>query len=117
MNILQIVKQALDEKPDFNGDYHSAFYDYATDLEDLPKVRVEVDEDEYEEEDLDFENFSIVTASKDEIVFCAGGDWQEPLIITLKVNEAGEVYVAEHKEGFHPDGMHDEEFNKLISEA
>lgn len=98
MNLLQKVAQVSRATRRFDGDYYGTFLDIVGGLE-LPKPKLE--DGEEDDEDLDFENFAFSEVTDDVITFSAGGDWQEPLIITLKYDQATDkIYVAEHEEGY-----------------
>lgn len=51
-------------------------------METVPVVK---DEDGNDEQ-LDFENFEVLSITTDKMTVCAGGDWQEPLTFSLTPN-------------------------------
>jgi len=105
MNLLQKVATLIRSKKSFINDrltYHMGFLDLLGEL-DLPKTACDGDEPDAEKEELDFENFGFSKVEPDEIIFGAGGDWQNPLLITLRLNDEGNIYVSHHEEGFEDD--------------
>lgn len=96
------------------------------DLPGYPKVEIDGDTSEeirfvtsenYNEEKyelLDIKNFEIVSVDDEEIILCAGGDWQAPLTFSIKENEKnGKLQIGDIYQGFN-EGMSDEEFDDLM---
>lgn len=80
---------------------------YELDIENWPDVDCDGDQ-----EPLDLENFEWLSITDDELVIACGGDWQEPLILTIKIVNS-KLTVVETEEGF-ADGMNEDEFYKKI---
>lgn len=123
MTLLQKIKQQI--KPEYkqNGAYYYGFINLLNDIE-LPATRVDESSDGEDEEssslinfteDLDFENFNFVTVNNDKIEFCAGGDWQIPLTITIGLDETDNIVVISHREGYECDSrIH---FDKILAKV
>jgi hypothetical protein len=78
---------------------------------DLPPEEAE----DFADEDQDLENCEILrmpTAEDDSLLFCCGGDWQEPLTIKLELKD-GEITVTETNTGFEL-GISSEEFEQAL---
>jgi hypothetical protein len=116
MNLLQKVAQLSRATKHFNGDYRSAFLSILDKI-DLPETTVISDDEESEEDpeyqELDFENFGFSKVEDDEIIFSAGGDWQNPLMIKLGFN-GQDIFVAEHLQGFED---LDIDFNAILKDV
>lgn len=69
-------------------------------------------EEESFDEPLDMENFEWLSITDDEIVVACGGDWQEPLTLTIKLIN-GKLTVVKKEEGYEQ-GMDEETFIKNI---
>lgn len=65
------------------------------------------------EEDLDLENWEILSIDDNKMVMCAGGDWQEPLMMTLVSHGDDQLYVLNTEEGYE-NGLSNEEIIKII---
>lgn len=100
MSLLKKVALIIDMTTGDGGTYEDSFLNLIYKL-DLPKTYSEDEPEIFE--DLDFENFCFSKVEDDEIVFCAGGDWQTPLTITIKLNEFDDIYVANYKDGYEED--------------
>jgi len=113
MNLLQKVAQVSRATRRFDGDYYGTFLDVLNNVE-LPKPKTE--DGEEDDEDLDFENFGFSNVEDDEITFSAGGDWQEPLVITIKYDEKKDkIYVASYSEGYEDD--YTIKFNEIMKKV
>ena len=106
MNVKEYLQDAINnqDEPDI--------YDliYTLKIDNWP----EIPEDGYPDslEPLDTENFEWISLSDDELVICAGGDWQEPLILTI-VMDIDHLTVIDTKPGWET-GLSEDEFMKLI---
>ena len=117
MNLLQKVAQLSRAAKRFKGDYRSEFLSILDKI-DLPETTVESDDEESEEDpeyqELDFENFGFSKVTEDKIVFSAGGDWQNPLMITLRYNEEEDkIYVADKEQAFEDLNI---DFNTIMND-
>lgn len=72
------------------------------------------DDGEAYEEPLDLENWEIISISDNEMVMCAGGDWQEPLTFTLKKFEENLLIATNIYEGYE-DGMSNDDIIKALT--
>ncbi len=52
----------------------------------------------------DVENWSIISLSDDKMVMCCGGDWQEPVKMTIELVDE-KLTVTETEFGIYDDGM------------
>lgn len=70
-----------------------------------------------DKESLDMENYELISLSDDQLVMCSGGDWQDPLTLTIEIDpkNPGMLKVVKSEEGFE-DGMGDEKFWKKLQE-
>jgi hypothetical protein len=70
-----------------------------------------------EGEDVDLENFNILSIGDDEIVIVCGGDWQPPTKITLRMVN-GELTAAEvEKFADFEDGLGEDEITAALPEV
>lgn len=69
--------------------------------------------DEPELEPLDMENFEWLSITDDELVVACGGDWQEPLTLTIKLIN-GKLTVVKTETNEWQDGMDEEAFIKSL---
>lgn len=108
MNLLQKIAFIIRSNKDFKSEdsnYYSGFIQFVHTL----NLQTTVDEDSKDEgedsgfEDLNFENFGFSKVEPDEIIFSAGGDWQEPSMVTLRLNENDEIYVAKAENKYEDD--------------
>lgn len=60
-------------------------------------------------EPLDFENCAILQISENQMVFCAGGDWQQPMTVCLIFDPVTEVYNCKVVSREYNEGMSNEE--------
>lgn len=65
-----------------------------------------------DDERLDMENFEWLEISDDKIVVCCGGDWQEPMTLTIKL-DGDNLLVVDYKDGYIV-GLSENEFNQLL---
>jgi hypothetical protein len=100
MTLLQKVAFIIKMKTKDGDSYEDSFLNLIGTLNLPPTFS---DEEPDIEEDLDFENFAFSKVEEDEIVFSAGGDWQNGLIITLRLNESGDIVIAKSEKGFEDD--------------
>lgn len=101
MNIKNYLKELVEDGVDF--------YDmpYELEVENWPIVIYDG-----EEESLDCENFEWISITDDEVVIACGGDWQEPLTLTIKVVD-DKLTVVSTEEGF-ADGLSEDEFYEVL---
>lgn len=69
-------------------------------------------EDQGIEEPLDMENFEWLSITDDELVVACGGDWQEPLTLTMRIVD-GKLTVINYVSGYE-EGLSQEEVLNLI---
>jgi len=65
-----------------------------------------------DDEPLDMENFSFLSVSDTNVVISCGGDWQDPMTLTLCLKDDNLV-VTEVNFGY-TEGMDEEEFNNIV---
>jgi len=101
MNVKDYLKNLVENGIDF--------YDLPYELEvgNWPDV-----EDEGDNEPLDMENFEWLSIDDDQMVVACGGDWQEPLTLTIKMVD-GELTVVETEDGFSSGLSRDEFYAEL----
>jgi len=104
-NLKSFLKQSLEKVDNVFYDLHYEVFD---DVVNWPQVDID---DELEP--LDMENFEWLSINDDEIIIACGGDWQEPLTLTIKVIN-GKLTVTNSREGF-ANGMYYDTFLKNIS--
>lgn len=83
-----------------------------------PKNRIPEDCDPEEATDLadddqDMENFGWVSLSHDRLVVSCGGDWQEPMVIEIRIVDDYLTVVNTVPNAFH-EGINDEDLNVLL---
>lgn len=71
-----------------------------------PRVKEDPDEDDSAMERLDMENHSIVSFDDNSLKIAAGGDWQEPLTVTIELVE-GELKVTGTSDGYENNNLED----------
>ena len=64
-------------------------------------------------EDLDMENFSWVSITDDKLIIWCGGDWQEPMKVTIKLIDDKLTVVNSVNSNFI-NGLEEDEFNELL---
>lgn len=79
-----------------------------------PKVLDDPQDPSSEKEDLDMENFEWLSLTDDELIIACGGDWQEPLTLTIRLIK-GQLTVTNVTEGFE-EGLGEEELLKIINQ-
>jgi hypothetical protein len=102
MNIKNYLKEKIDQGVDFWD------LPYEIEVNNWPNV----DDDGYEEP-LDCENFEWLSIEDDELVISCGGDWQDPLTLTLKMNDNDELTVTKTEPGFSS-GLSEEDFYEIL---
>jgi len=96
--LAKIAKQVYqDEDEDFYG------LPYYLEFENLPEI---------DGETVDFENFEWLEVSDDTLVVCCGGDWQDPLTLTIKLID-DKLSVINSTQEFNK-GLSEDDFNLLI---
>lgn len=65
-----------------------------------------------DEDSLDMENFEWLEITDDYIKIACGGDWQEPMIVTIELDR-GMLVVTDTEYGFS-EGLSEEEFNTIL---
>jgi hypothetical protein len=76
-----------------------------------PELNFEFGDDE---EPLDMENFEWLSVTDDELVVACGGDWQEPLKVTMKLIKGKLTVTKTEKVTDWQDGMSQEELTNAI---
>lgn len=62
-------------------------------------------------EDLDLENCGVLRLKDNSIIFCGGGDWQNPMKVEMIYDETTDQYTCKVlEEGYYSDGISNEEF-------
>ena len=64
-------------------------------------------------EPQDMENFEWLEINEDDVVVCCGGDWQEPIKITMTF-DGKKLIVVEQEDGVYEEGMEEKEFNETL---
>lgn len=88
---------------------------YNLNVENWPETNVGEEGEEEEWEDVDLENHSLVKLTDDEFVLSAGGDWQNPVTMTIKLVD-GKLKVTNVIHDEFQDGMDEEEFLKILNQ-
>lgn len=78
------------------------------------EIRESFDDEEFEEEEVDLENWEIISISDDKLTMCAGGDWQEPTTFSLVPYDENYLMVTNVHEGYE-DGMHYDDVLKILT--
>ncbi len=78
------------------------------------EIRDSFDDEEFEEEDLDLENWEIISISEDKMIICAGGDWQLPHTFTLVPYDDNYLMATGISEGYE-EGMHYDDILKILT--
>jgi hypothetical protein len=81
-NVIEILRGAILEKD--GDDVEVNIYGLRDVISNWPTVGDPNDEDN--QESVDLENWEILKINKESAVFCAGGDWQEPITFTVVPN-------------------------------
>lgn len=105
MTIKSYIKQKYEELGEFDDLHYEILGE--DNVKKWPQV-LEDPDDKASKEPLDMENFEWISISDDELVISCGGDWQEPLTLTIKLIN-GQLTVTDKEDGFE-DGMSEEEF-------
>lgn len=128
MTVLQKLKLLIEcnEWFDENESYAEMLMKVVIELPGYPKVERDGDtsqeiryvvQENYNEEKyelLDLENFNIISADNEEVVICAGGDWQAPLTFSIKANENnGKLSIVDIYPNYG-EGLTFEEFDDLL---
>jgi len=94
--------------------YSEELYEPLYDLIDKSNLKTFTnDENNRKEEEIDFENFSVLELNEDNIVICAGGDWQEPIKFELFLdNDNIKTKILEHN--VYDEGIYDEEYLSML---
>jgi len=81
-----------------------------------PKTTCGEEEEEGYLEPADCENFVLVSLTDDKFVMLAGGDWQDPVVMTVElVDDKLTVTSSEILHDEYRESMDDEEFVKLLN--
>lgn len=91
--VIEILKPLVDDED-------ILIYDLPDLVVNWPDVEVE-DSGETDLEPLDLENWEILSLDESSMVMCAGGDWQEPLKMTLVPTEDGKLKVIDIVHDFY----------------
>lgn len=112
-NIKQFLRENIINAPE---EFWNVHYDIfgEDNVVNWPQVELPPFEegDKPELEPLDMENFEWLSVTDDEVVICCGGDWQEPLTLTIRLIN-GKLTVINKTEGYE-EGMSEEELLKAI---
>jgi len=125
----ETIIECIEENSEFSIiEWSQIFKDCENDFVNFPKVKEDVvdtdwseemneeiglnPEDSYEE--LDFENFEILSIDLDSetFIFCAGGDWQDPLEVSVTYD--GNKFYFEVISKTFTNGISDEEFLEIV---
>lgn len=111
-NIKSFLRKALTEM-----DFYELPYELLgeNNVVNWPQVKLPPFEegDEPDLEPLDMENFEWISITDDELVIACGGDWQEPLTLTIKLIN-GKLTVVKTESNEWQEGMDEEIFIKNI---
>ena len=102
MNIKDYLADLIEYGVDFND------LQYELEVENWP----EVNDENGDLEPLDLENFEWLSIEDEEMIVACGGDWQEPMTLTIKMID-GELIVTDKEEGYSR-GLTEEEFYEVI---
>ena len=101
------------------------WYDLSSIVNNWPEVKEDYDESDKVEdyvkssdstgyyEQLDLENYGVISLTKDELVFCGGGDWQIPL--TMKIVSDGENLYINNIEIGYSEGMDEDKVIEILT--
>jgi hypothetical protein len=78
------------------------------------EIRDSFDDEEIEEEEVDLENWEIISISDEKLTMCAGGDWQEPTIFSLVPYDENYLMATNIRDGYE-DGMHYDDVLKILT--
>jgi len=112
-NFNDYLKEAF-ETDDFNSSDLSNWLPFfvnksRTLMDKFPTVK----DDDGKDEDLDFENCEVISVDDNSIKFFAGGDWQEPLNVTMKYVDG--KFEVSSEEGEYPGNIFSkDEFFQLL---
>jgi hypothetical protein len=67
-----------------------------------------------DEEELDVESWEILSLDEDRMIICAGGDWQQPLTLTIELFNDELLQVVNSENGYE-EGLSNEEILKILS--
>jgi hypothetical protein len=106
MTIKSYIKQKYDE---LGCDFDDIHYEILGEdnVKKWPQV-LEDPDDKSSKEPLDMENFGWLSIDDNELVISCGGDWQEPLTLTIKLIN-GQLTVTHKEDGFD-EGISEQEF-------
>lgn len=79
-----------------------------------PLVREDPEDHRSDNEPLDMENFEWLSITNDELTVACGGDWQEPMTLTIKLIN-GQLTVTNVVYGF-AEGMDEEQMIKILNQ-
>jgi len=88
----KLLKDGLDDNGYFN--FRTTLWDIAGMICELPNAK----DDEGGEEPVDFENIELTGLEGDHIILSAGGDWQNPIRMTLEWDKNKRGFVCIHSE-------------------
>lgn len=108
----KLLKKKLEEDKELN--YWEAFIQFVSSLPSWPTIELEVEENKFEDEALDTENFCMTSLSDNSIIFCAGGDWQDALQMTLVLD--GDNFIITHLNAGYDDCVTAGHFINRINE-
>lgn len=112
-NIKSFLKKALEEMDFYELPYELFGEDNVVNWPQISMKDFADDPDEEAvEEPLDMENFEWLSITDDTLVVACGGDWQEPLTLTIKIIN-GKLTVVSKVEGYE-EGMDEKTFIKNI---
>lgn len=80
-NVKEYLKDKINNSPE---GFYGLSYEIINDITNWPNVQLDDGEEVYDEP-LDTENFEWISVSDDEFVIACGGDWQDPLTLTIKL--------------------------------
>jgi hypothetical protein len=108
--VIQILKQAgFVEKDEIE------IYRLKDVVMNWPTIEVtDLDVDKFEDEELDLENWEIISISEDKMVVCCGGDWQNSYTFTLVPYDEDSLMATNIHEGYE-EGMHYDDILKILT--
>jgi len=116
-NIKEFLRENLIDSPEETWNVHYDIFGEEN-VVNWPQVSLKDFSDDPDEEaidePLDMENFEWLSVTDDELIVACGGDWQEPLTLTMRIVD-GKITVVNVVPGFE-EGLDVNDIIKLISQ-
>lgn len=108
LKVQDILKKVIDEDGDFD------IYDLVDEcVMGWPEITMGEEDEVAYPETLDLENWRIISIEDDKMVMCAGGDWQDPQMLTL-VPENDQLKVINVEPGYENGLSYNEILEKIL---